>query len=60
MRRISWTRVLACMLIAVMALSSAALLTGCGGGSKGGENGEVRVYCLGDYFDPDIVGDCPG
>ncbi|MBR0374579.1 MAG: spermidine/putrescine ABC transporter substrate-binding protein [Mogibacterium sp.] len=32
-------------------------LTSCGGGSGAGENGEVYVYCYGDYFDPEIIED---
>ena len=34
-------------------LMSVLLLTACGGGS--GENGEVYVYCYGDYYDQAIV-----
>ena len=30
------------------------LVTGCGGGSKAGENGQVYVYCFGDYIDPEL------
>ena len=41
---------LSLILIGVLSLT---LLTGCGGNS-GGENGEVYVYCFGDYFDPEL------
>lgn len=41
-------------LICIMALALPLILTGCGGG---GDNGEVRVYSLGDYIDPDLVGE---
>ena len=46
------------ILVAVLMLFllSTVVLTGCGGGSKG-QNGEVRVYCFGDYIDPDLVYD---
>ena len=30
------------------------LVTGCGGGSKAGENGQVYVYCFGDYIEPEL------
>lgn len=40
-------------LIAVL-LMATMLLAGCG--SKSSENGEVRVYCFGDYIDPELVG----
>ena len=56
MRKSSSIKKTACILIACLILASALLLAGCGG-SKGGENGEVRVYCLGDYIDPDLVGE---
>lgn len=45
------------MLIATVILAMALLignLSGCGRGSSG-ENGEVRVYSLGDYIDPDLI-----
>ena len=42
-------------LILVVILGSMALFTGCSKG--GGENGEVRVYCFGDYIDPDLIGE---
>ena len=42
---------IAIILVLGLALS---LLSGCGG--KSGENGEVKVYCFGDYIDPDLVG----
>lgn len=32
------------------------LLAGCSSGGKAGEKGEVRVYCFGDYIDPDLIG----
>ena len=43
--------ILCAALIAALALG----LTACGGGSGSGENGEVYVYSLGDYIDPDLV-----
>ena len=43
-------------LVLAMVFSMTAL-TGCGGGSGAGENGEVYVYCYGDYFDPEIIED---
>ena len=42
--------------VLMLFLLSTVVLTGCGGGSKG-QNGEVRVYCFGDYIDPDLVYD---
>ncbi len=41
--------VLAVLMVFVLAL------TACGG--KSSENGEVRVYCFGDYIDPDLIGE---
>ncbi len=43
---------IALTLSVVMALGLCIGLTSCGGG---GENGEVRVYCFGDYLDPELV-----
>lgn len=37
---------------AICILAAAASLTGCGGASSGGENGQVIVYNWGDYIDP--------
>ena len=45
----------AVILIVAMLVSAMSLLSACGKGSTG-ENGEVRVYSLGDYIDPDLVG----
>ena len=43
------------ILVIAMIVSAMSLLAACGNSSKG-ENGEVRVYSLGDYIDPDLVG----
>lgn len=32
-----------------------AILTGCGGGSASGENGQVVVYNWGEYLDPEVI-----
>ena len=45
----------AVILIIAMLISAMGVLAACGNSSKG-ENGEVRVYSLGDYIDPDLVG----
>lgn len=42
------------MILAVVALSLPAILTGCGS-SQGGANGEVIVYNWGEYIDPDTI-----
>lgn len=42
--------------ISVSLVLATILLSGCGGSSNS-ENGEVRVYSLGDYIDPDLVGE---
>ena len=42
------------VVILIMGLLVGMLLTGCGSSSSG-ENGEVRVYSLGDYIDPDLI-----
>ncbi|MBQ6582489.1 MAG: spermidine/putrescine ABC transporter substrate-binding protein [Mogibacterium sp.] len=39
--------------LAVLLVSLLTCFTACGGG--GGENGEVYVYCYGDYFDEEII-----
>ncbi len=57
MRKTSMIKRASALVLCLMIIASALLLSGCGGGSKAGENGEVRVYCFGDYFDPEIVGD---
>lgn len=44
-------RALALVLAVVLTLG---LVTGCGGGSSAGENGQVYVYCFGDYIDPEL------
>ena len=43
-------KVIALLMILVIA---ALGLTACG--NKSAENGEVRVYCFGDYMDPDLI-----
>ena len=45
----------AVILIIAMLISAMSVRAACGSSSKG-ENGEVRVYSLGDYIDPDLVG----
>ena len=44
---------IAAALAALMCLTAAAGLSSCG--DKGGENGEVRVYCFGDYIDTVLI-----
>lgn len=46
-------KVLVLALTVAMTLGMCIGLTSCGG--SGGENGEVRVYCFGDYLDPELV-----
>lgn len=36
-------------------LAASAALTGCGGSSKAGENGELNVYNWGEYIDEDVI-----
>ena len=49
-------RVIALLMILVVAMMSLASCGGNGGGGAGNsDNGEVRVYCFGDYMDPDLV-----
>lgn len=40
--------------LALAVILTLGLATGCGGGSKAGENGQVYVYCFGDYIDPEL------
>lgn len=40
--------------LALAVILTLGLVTGCGGGSKAGENGQVYVYCFGDYIDPEL------
>lgn len=42
------------LVLALAVILALGLATGCGGGSKAGENGQVYVYCFGDYIDPDL------
>ncbi|MBP3816491.1 MAG: ABC transporter substrate-binding protein [Firmicutes bacterium] len=49
MTRKRFFALVAALMMVVMVLSSC--------GSKGGENGEVRVYCFGDYIDPELIGE---
>ena len=44
-------KMLSVMILLMMVLSLASC------GSKNGENGQVRVYCFGDYIDPTLVGE---
>ena len=50
-KNVRFGRVLAMGLAVVMTL---VLCTACGG-SKAGDNGEVYIYCYGDYFDQSII-----
>ncbi len=43
------------IVLAMVLILALGLLTSCGG--KNGENGHVKVYCFGDYMDPDLVGE---
>ncbi len=47
-------RKIALTLSILMCITAAFSLSSCGSGS-GGENGEVRVYCFGDYIDMDLI-----
>ncbi len=40
--------------LALAVILTLGLVTGCGGGSKAGENGQIYVYCFGDYIDPEL------
>lgn len=40
--------------LALAVILTLGLVTGCGGGSKAGENGQVYVYCFGDYIEPEL------
>ena len=40
--------------LALAVILTLGLVTGCGRGSKAGENGQVYVYCFGDYIDPEL------
>lgn len=42
------------LVLALAVILTLGLATGCGGGSKAGENGQVYVYCFGDYIDPEL------
>ena len=44
------------LLVLVILLVSVLALAACGGGGTKSENGEVKVYCFGDYIDPDLIG----
>lgn len=46
----------AVVLLIAIVVSAMGLLAACGSSSSG-DNGEVRVYSLGDYIDPDLVGE---
>lgn len=41
------------IILAAILLLSVGILTGC----RSGQNGEVYVYCYGDYYDPEVVAD---
>lgn len=42
------------LILVLTVVLTLGLVTGCGGGSKAGENGQVYVYCFGDYIDPEL------
>lgn len=42
------------LVLVLAVILTLGLVTGCGGGSKAGENGLVYVYCFGDYIDPEL------
>lgn len=42
------------LILVLAVVLTLGLVTGCGGGSKAGENGQVYVYCFGDYIDPEL------
>ncbi len=46
-------RTAALMALMIMLVSFTSLMSGC----RSGENGEVYVYCYGDYFDPMLLDD---
>ena len=46
-------RAAALLIMLTMLVSVSLVLSGC----RSGENGEVYVYCYGDYFDPEIIED---
>ena len=52
-KRKSMKRIAAFMAALLMTVSFTALMSGC----RSGVNGEVYVYCYGDYFDPMILED---
>ena len=53
-KRLKYRKKIAAIMAAViMAVSFTALMSGC----RSGVNGEVYVYCYGDYFDPMILED---
>ena len=44
-------KTITCALIATIVLASCLTMTSC----RSGENGEIYVYCYGDYFDPMLI-----
>lgn len=40
--------------LALTAVLMFTLMTGCGGGGEKEDKGTLRVYCFGDYFDPEL------
>ena len=46
-------RVAVLLAVLMMLTSFSVLMSGC----RSGANGEVYVYCYGDYFDPDLIED---
>ena len=57
-RNSKYMKLFAIVFSAVLVLSASMLFTACSGGSGGAEDkGEVKVYCYGDYYDPEIVAD---
>ena len=45
------------LMIGLLAMLLVLVLTlaGCGGGNQSSDKGEVRVYCYGDYMEPELV-----
>ena len=50
-RKRCYKRIAAVMAVLLMTISFTSLMSGC----RSGVNGEVYVYCYGDYFDPMLL-----
>ena len=48
-------KTVALLLIVVLCMGFAVKYTGAGAGASAGENGELYVYCFGDYIDPSLI-----